>query len=396
MSGNRTSKINIMKHLCIHVQDILKNIPYFRQNELFLPGDLNMNTMNKKYGFVILIAVFVFASISGILYSSSKEEMQEQSRAAFKEAFEKEFTQRGAEGKLKYYVSRKSLLPPNNERKVVSVTDESGTKKYLIDPEKDAMNVTADPGIRGLHTALFRECPLHPDTLSNHWQRALKSKGVYAKTSLNIVVMERDQSNHQKMSRDAFLCAPRFHLFTFYIGYICEIEVSGFIDYTMLNVLVYNWSSFLILFLIVISATFILLFLLIKREKKEKEDVLPSIDVPIPTINEPMPTIEDPNARIYTISPDTIFNSVTQRFTIKGEENEKKLSGQLSVLLILFMEAENHEVADKVIMDKLWSDKTENALKLYSVIKRLRKELKLDPSVGITHIYPNIYKLTVS
>lgn len=352
--------------------------------------------MNKKNSFVILIAVFVFASLSGILYSSSKEEMQEQSKVAFKEAFEKEFTQRGAEGKLKYYVSRESLLPPNNERKVVSVTDESGTIEYLIDPEKDAMNVTADPGIRGFHSALFRKCPLHPDTLSNHWQRALKSKGVYAKTSLNIVVMERDQSNHQKMSRDAFLCAPRFHLFTFYIGYICEIEVSGFIDYTMLNVLVYNWSSFLILFLIVISATFILLFLLIKREKKEKEDVLPSIDVPILTINAPMPTIEDPNARIYAISPDTIFNSVTQRFTNKGKENGKKLSGQLSALLILFMEAENHEVTDKAIMDKLWSDKTENAPKLYSVIKRLRKELKLDPSVGITHIYPNIYKLTVS
>lgn len=350
--------------------------------------------MNRKNGFVILIAALVFASISGILYSSAKEEMQELSEAAFKEVFEKEFAQRGAEVKLEYYVSRKSFLPPNNERKVVRMTDEQGTVEYLIDPKKDAMNVTADPGIRALHSALFREHPLPPDTLNNHWQRALKSKGIYVKTSLSIVVVDRNQHNHQKMSRDGFLCAPRFHLFTFYIGYICEIEVSGFIDYTMLNVMVYSWSSFLILFLVVISATFLILFLLIKREKKEKEDVLPSSNVAIPSNDAAIPTIENPNARIYTISPDTVFNSVTQQFIIKGVD-DKKLSEQLSALLILFLEAENYEVTDKDIMDKLWSDKTENTHKLHSAIKRLRQELKLDPSVSIIHIYPNVYKLTI-
>lgn len=41
--------------------------------------------MNKKNGFVILIALFVLVFLPILLYSSAKERMQEKSNAAFRE-----------------------------------------------------------------------------------------------------------------------------------------------------------------------------------------------------------------------------------------------------------------------------------------------------------------------
>lgn len=347
---------------------------------------MTMNNVNRKNSFVALIALFIFIFLSVPVYWSILQGMKEQSDVAFKVAFEKEFAQRGSEVNLEYYVNKKSLLPPNKKR-VVSMTDELGTKEYLIDPEKDAMNVTIDPDLRMFHTVLFREQPIHPDTLNNHWQKTLESMGIHAKTGLNIVVMDRNQNNHQKMSRDGFMCVPGFHLFTFYIGYLCEIEVSSFIHYSMLNILIDNWFSFLFLFLGVMTTASLLLFLLKKREKKEKEGTFLESNASIPTI-------EDSHNRIYIISPDTVFDSVTQQLTFKGV-NETKLSEQLSALLILFMETENHEMTDETIINKLWPDNSVHPDRLYSAMKRLRKELKLDSSISIIHIHPNKYQLTI-
>lgn len=346
-----------------------------------------MNNVSRKNGFVTLIGLFFFVFLFVLVYCGILQRMKEQSDVAFKDALEKEFVQRGSEVNLKYSVNRKSPLP-SNKKIVVSMTDELGTKEYLIDPEKNAMNVTTDPDLRMYHTVLFKERPLHPDILNNNWQRALQSKGINAKTGLNIVVMDRNHNNHQKLSKDGFMCVPNFHLFTLYIGYMCEIEVSSFIHYSMLNILIDNWLSFFLLFLGVMATTSLTLFLLIKKEKTEKEDVLL-------LSNASIPTVEDSHPRIYIISPDTLFDSVTQQLTFKGE-NEAKLSEQLSALLILFMEAENYEMTDETIINKLWPDNSGNPDRLYSAMKRLRKELKLDPSVLITHIHPNKYKLTIS
>lgn len=344
--------------------------------------------MNKKNSFLVLIAIFVLISLSALLYSSMKQRMQEQSEAAFKEALEKEFIQRGTEVNLKYSVNKKNALPNNKKNRTVSMTDELGTQKYMIDPEKDAMNVATDPDIQMFHTIVFRERPIHPDTLNNNWQRTLQSKGIYAKTGLNIVVMDRNQNNHQKRSRDGFMCVPHFHLSTFYIGYICEIEVSCFIHYSISDILISNWLSFMFLFLGIMISTFFILFLLKKREKRKKEDKLVESSTPFPTI-------EDSHAQIYTISPDTVFNSITQQIIFK-DEIRTKLPGQLSALLILFIEAEKCEITDETIINKLWSDKSGNTTRLYAAMKRLRNELKQDPSISIIHIHPNKYKLTIS
>lgn len=341
--------------------------------------------MNNKNVFVTLIAIFAFVSLAILLYSNTKERMQEQSDAAFKEALEKEFIQRGTEVNLKYSVNKKTPLPHNKKKRVVSMTDELGTKEYLIDPEKEAMNVTTDPDLRTFHTVLFRERPLNPDTLNNNWQRALKSMGIHAKTSLNIVLMDRNQDNHQKPSRDAFMCIPHFHLSTFYIGYICEIEVSSFIHYSISNIVMDNWLYFSFLFLGVVATTYLIFFLLKKRERKGREEEK--------LFESNVSVIENSQTEIYIINPDTIFNSITQQIIFK-DEIKTKLPEQLSALLKLFIEAENHEITDETIINKLWPDKSGNSDRLYSAIKRLRKELKLDPDISITHIHPNKYKLT--
>ena len=95
------------------------------------------------------------------------------------------------------------------------------------------MNITHNSNLRALHTFIFYEKPLQPDSLNLIWDEQLNKADIYLESALRISLTHEDGSVESQKTYQSEWGNSSNLVFTFYIGYACEIEVMGYLHYTL-------------------------------------------------------------------------------------------------------------------------------------------------------------------
>lgn len=330
----------------------------------------------KKYLRVIiaLLCVAAVCLVGHYLYRQRVAQYDVCAREAFTKALELEMQKRDT---VKVYIATKrSLANFRSSKKLpkeVTVTNEYGTKKYPIVPYKHENNIEDSPVIRMMHGYILEKYPLSVDTLHCVWDSLLHEKQVMAKTLVRVEVTDLLEKESKTYSGNTAQFTPSDSLISYYIGYRCEVEATGFVSYTLLYI--YTCYDWLILLGIVLGS--ILLFLLIRYRSRflvkkhpalVEEGSSAGLESPVPVI-----TVLKEKAHIYQLESELLFDADSG--CLKRGTSQEWLTPQTTILLQAFLEAPDYKLSTQEIQLLLWPDGSGTNDRMYTAIKRLRSSL---------------------
>ena len=98
-------------------------------------------------------------------------------------------------------------------------------------------NITDMTDMRLLHSIVFIEDPLITDSLNSIWRKYLSSSHLPTKSALKISRTNYKGEIDSQTTLDSKWCIPSNMVFTFYMGYACEIEMMGYLHYSIWNIM---------------------------------------------------------------------------------------------------------------------------------------------------------------
>ncbi len=318
----------------------------------------------------IIILLSAIACIGGIVfflackytYEFKVTELKEKAKETFTEALDKELKNRNINGGLSFYFNSESAISTEMPDSVYW-EDASGRHLYRMDSKKNSMNITHNSNLRALHTFI---------------------------NSSNLV-------------------------FTFYIGYACEIEVMGYLHYTLWGMIYKEVLLYLLLYIIV-GYGFYTFFIILSRRinsLRSKEIVEIIKETPVEILKEvPVEIIKEVQVEKQIIKEVQRVDIIPLHSYILGESlifyadqniievNDVKynIQGQSSLLLELFFQEKDngYTLKEDFIIEKLWPDNSGNDERMHKAIGRLRSFLrKIDPSLSIIN-KNGTYRLIIS
>ena len=204
-------------------------------------------------------------------------------------------------------------------------------------------------------------------------------------------------------------------VFTFYIGYACEIEVMGYLHYTLWGMIYKEVLLYLLLYIIV-GYGFYTFFIILSRRinsLRSKEIVEIIKETPVEILKEvPVEIIKEVQVEKQIIKEVQRVDIIPLHSYILGESlifyadqniievNDVKynIQGQSSLLLELFFQEKDngYTLKEDFIIEKLWPDNSGNDERMHKAIGRLRSFLrKIDPSLSIIN-KNGTYRLIIS
>ena len=206
----------------------------------------------------IIILLSAIACIGGIVfflackytYEFKVTELKEKAKETFTEALDKELKNRNINGGLSFYFNSESAISTEMPDSVYW-EDASGRHLYRMDSKKNSMNITHNSNLRALHTFIFYEKPLQPDSLNLIWDEQLNKADIYLESALRISLTHEDGSVESQKTYQSEWGNSSNLVFTFYIGYACEIEVMGYLHYTLWGMIYKEVLLYLLLYIIV-------------------------------------------------------------------------------------------------------------------------------------------------
>lgn len=239
----------------------------------------------------------------------------------------------------------------------VRITTSEGTKTFKIDPVKSRRNVSRSSILRGLHSVICEESPLSPDTLNALWATALGANKISATTSVCISITDFHERVSYLMSRDAVAAVSSSLAFTSYVGNRCEIEICGFLQYSLWQIIRFHWIPFLGLCMVTITLLPLLYYIYrLSRRPEEIEVMAEGVD-------------------IHRLCPGFRFDAKRQ-VLLKGDE-VINFAPQSCVILRLFLDAAEHTLSDEEILNGVWpKDKTRSIRRFSVASSRLCSALK--------------------
>ena len=256
----------------------------------------------------------------------------------------------------------------------VSVTSaQYGKRYYLMSPYKHEHNIETNPRVRSTHSTILEKHPFCADTLHCVWDSLLHEKQVMAKTLVRVGVTDLLEKESNTYSGNTAQFAPSDSLISYYIGYRCEVEATGFVSYTLLYI--YTCYDWLILLGIVLGS--ILLFLLIRYRSRflvkkhpalVEEGYFAGLESPVPVI-----TVLKEKAHIYQLESELLFDADSG--CLKRGTSQEWLTPQTTVLLQAFLETPDYKLSTQEIQLLLWPDGSGTNDRMYTAIKRLRSSL---------------------
>lgn len=337
-------------------------------------------------------AVFFF-SICKYTYDFKVVQLQQKAKEAFAKALDQELENRNIESNISFNLKAGSVIP--NASDTVYCEDEMGRHKYLLDAKKNHMNITNDGNIRALHSFVFEETPLLPDSLNLLWGEQLHELGISFKSALCISLMDKEGNvKSQKTSQNEW-CNSSNVIFTFYVGYACEIEVIGFLYYSVWSMIYKEVLLYILLFVILgdgLYKTF--LFLRSKIHSSHSKEIVEVVkkeivevikEVPVEIIKEVLiekqvvkevQRVDNTPLRSYMLDGNVIFYADQNIIEIDGFK--QKIQAQPSFLLELFLEEKDNGyiLKEDFIINKLWPDNSGNDKRMHKAVGRLRLLLK--------------------
>lgn len=326
----------------------------------------------KKYLRVIiaLLCVAAVCLVGHYLYRQRVAQYDVCAREAFTKALEGELQKRD----MKIYISgnySKSLVKCPKEVTVTSA--KYGKREYQMSPYKHEHNIEPSSSARFFHSMILDKHPLCADTLHCVWDSLLHEKQVMAKTLVRVGVTDLSEKESKTYSGNTAQFAPSDSLISYYIGYRCEVEATGFVSYTLLYI--YTCYDWLILLAIVLGS--ILLFLLIRYRSRflvKKHSALveegssAGLENPVPVI-----TVLKEKAHIYQLESELLFDADSG--CLKRGTSQEWLTPQTTILLQAFLEAPDYKLSTQEIQLLLWPDGSGTNDRMYTAIKRLRSSL---------------------
>ncbi|WP_077153988.1 hypothetical protein [Bacteroides bouchesdurhonensis] len=335
-----------------------------------------------KHTKIILLSVIIciggifFFSIGRITYESKKSQTKEKAREAFFKALEQELKGRNSDSNNLFFFDIKPTLNANIPDSVC-IQDSVGKHWYRLDPKKHFMNITDDVNLRFMHSITFDKNPIILDSLNNIWKKYLLKSDISLKSALCLSVTGRDGEINSKMTSHSEWCNSYNLMFTTYIGYACEIEIIGYLDYSLWHIwhMIYKEILLdLLLYLVMVYGLYKISIIIIMKIKvmRQKEIII-------------VQGVTNTPARSYMLHDKIIFYAELQIIE-KEDGTQEKLQHQTSFLLELFLKAKDdgYVLEDKIIKDNLWPDGSGNHVRLHKAVGRLRSCIhKIDSSLDI-------------
>lgn len=337
-------------------------------------------------------AIFFF--ICKYTYDFKVTELKEKAKDAFVKAIDQELKKRNIEGTLSFYFNAKSALSANMPDSIY-IEDMFGKYWYRLDSIKNQMNITNDTNLRALHSAVLGKNPLLPDTLKAIWSKQLQEYDIFLESACYISVMDIDGDVKSQSTYQSEWCNPSNLVFTFYLGYACEIKVIGYLKYSVWNIIFREMIFYLLLCVVLGCGLYNFLIFLYRKiyllrgkeivevEIIKEVEVIKEVSVEVPIIKE-VQRIDAAPIHSYKLGEHIILYAERNIVALDGVE--KRIQPQSSRLLELFLEEGDNSYVLKtsVMMEKLWPDGSGNEFRLQKAVGRLRSCIcKMDPSLNI-------------
>lgn len=304
------------------------------------------------------------ACITGyFLYENKKEFWEKQARGTFYEALTEEMQKRNGIEVL-YYAEgnvRLSATDFNDRCKepiIVSMETESGKKDFVIPYEKHINNIVRPSDQRVLHTWLLDKYPLKADSLNMIWGSLLAKAKFLGKTIVRVSVADWWEHETCTLSNGSSYLSKSDSLVSCYLGYRCEVGVTGFVYFPWWKVLTLKDK-------ILLGALVVTCILLFFAQQFMIRIYYRFFIKEIPVI-----AVNKKESHIYQLETGCFFEVDTK--ILKKSGANVKLAPLSATLLQGFLDAEDYKLPISQIMTLLWPDGTGTSERVHTAIKRLR------------------------
>lgn len=341
-----------------------------------------MKTKNKIL--FLLVATALFLCGSYYYYKHRQSVIEQLAKDAFVEAVDAEAYKRLPNAEMTIGLTGAKLLKKNEAPKYVFWYNESGKKKYKIDPDKHWKNVTMDSDRRTIHSAAFEDSPLNLDSLDHYWQALLQKEKLVCCTGIHMFSTDLNEKTTSLFTSHSgwFENIQPFWVCT--IGYRCEMECFLYLQYSFWQVLGFTEIGF-VLFYVFIVFTIYRITVVIRR-KMTPERIIIEKDVLVRKV-------EFITSKLYYLGGDAYFDA--EKRILSVGEKKVSLTNQPAELLELFLQADNHILSVTTIEETLWDGDGNYENRVYQVINRLRGVLKQFPSLSIDKVSVGNYRLKI-
>ena len=352
----------------------------------------------KKYIRVGAVLCLLVMMVGGILlawqYNERKKEWNAIVRETFGASLKIELEKRSNDSVLIIPVYRpvhQQLNEPIPDSVVLQT--EFGRKVYRIPRYKYENSYYKERRKRLVSSVLLKDHPFSADSLQQHWDDLLGEKRVKIPVGVRTTATDLLEQTDTVYSRQVSFYQETDSLLSYYLGYRCEVEVTGYISsYSMWNVLGvwrillvflcpwllwglgYEWyDSLRGLFPVHTKKTVI-----------EKREVI--VEKPVYKV-----VVDDAaEVFIYDLGDGVYFDS-RQRTLYRNDEKEI-IAPQLSILLKQFLKSPRHCLSMEEIDEAMWHGGG-NSAKLYKLIQRLRAALEQMTDLTIRNDGEGVYRL---
>lgn len=330
-----------------------------------------------------VILLFIAVCIVGVIfffackytYESKLSILKQKAKSTFIEAVKQEVNSRNVEGSLVSYSDSKVVAAETPDS--VYIRDSLGIHRYPLDRKKHYMNITNNIGLRVLHSYTFGNQPIIADSLNIIWREYLLEARFPVESALSVSVTDEKGKVKSCNKTQCEWCNFSNIVFTVYIGYACEIEVKGYIHYSMWSIIYIDLLLYFLLCIFIAYGMYETCILVRKKlvlmQQKNTIEVLRIVK-----------EVERTPVHSYMLKEDMIFYAEEKTIEFRGIKT--KLSPQANELLVLFLNnKEKHYILkDNEIMSNLWSYRMERMDNVHKAVGRLRNILhKLDPDIDI-------------
>lgn len=346
----------------------------------------------RRINIILLSITICFGGIAFFLvcrytYESKKSEVNKKAKEAFIKAFTEELKSRKLEKNFSFSFDAKTLLAADIPDSVY-FEDDSGKHWYQLDPKKHRMNVSDNVNVRFLHSMTFEDKPIEIDSLNTIWNQYLQESDIYTNSALGISITGNDKTVKSMYSFQSEFCSLSNQVFTVYVGYACEIEIVGYLHYSLWHMMYMEIILYLFLCAICVFWNYKIGAIIIVRVKLIRQKEIIEIPVVVKEMtNTPI--------RSYILHDNLIFYAEQQKIEKIGGI-DKKLQPQSCKLLELFLKAKDNDyiLKDTTIMNELWQDGTGTTERLHKSIGRLRSCIQeIEPKIDIKRNTSNSYQL---